>query len=275
MIYVRGGTTGNGPSKVRAILTCPRAYAFSRHHQTTAPALRRGTLIHAGLAQYHAIRGARAGGCWIGTDGENRWVSPEDAAEIATPDEGILAAAHEEGEAPDGPLATLARQAVAAFEADHAHTRRRVLAVEVVVRLEIDGHVVTPRVDLIFQDAADRVWICDYKTTSKPDNRAPVAYTNDVQMLMLSWYGQRVWGPQFGGVLLAIINVAASPPTTYSATAMCGAKLVSEVPDLVRRAAEIDLRYGGRPPGEWPATPTDQTCVNRYRVCPHIHECKG
>lgn len=232
-------------------------------------------MIHAGLAQYHAIRGARAGGCWIGTDGENRWVTPEEAADIASPDEGILAAAREAGEAPEGPLATLARQAVAAFEADHAHVRRRVLAVEVVVRLEIEGHVVTPRVDLIFQDAADRIWICDYKTTSKPDHKAPIAYTNDVQMLALSWYGQRAWGAAFGGVILALINVAASPPTTYSTVAMCGAKLVSEVPDIIRRAAEIELRYAGQPPGAWPATPTEHTCVNRYRVCPHIHDCKG
>ena len=201
------GQSSVGWHRHGTVLECPQKYAYAyvenarRSSPKAAPFL--GTLIHQGLAHYYLHVGLMQRGKAHGSYA--RW--DQAISEHAThSDEGLLFPAPER-EA----LATKALAIVKSYIQHYGELdsgKLEIVKVEHEIKVDIDGELYTQRADLIVQSKRDgKIYTWDHKTAGGFGlSYGAQQYTLSGQILGLRYLGERVYGEQFGGVLLNMIG---------------------------------------------------------------------
>lgn len=138
-------------------------------------------------------------------------------------------------------------------------------------------YLYTARVDLMWssvehRESDRRTYIVDHKGAAGAigaGSSTVRGYATSGQIHGLRWLGQRVFGAQFGGVMLNMIG--REPPFRFgrppleSATAMT-ARFERTIIEAERRIAEAEM--SGLPARDWTPAANETVCVGRYGVCP-------
>ena len=209
-VHLKLLTTGQsevGWHRHEALLLCPQKYAYSyvlkrpRGAPQAAPFL--GTLVHVGLAHFYLHLGldqrAARHGSWA------RWTEAIQMYARESP-EGLLVRAPEREDSMRKALAILAVYGKTYGRADSVGFE--VVKVEHEIRVEIDGALYTQRADLIVKNKRDgKVYIWDHKTAGGFGlSYGAQQYTLSGQILGLHYLGQKLYGMDFGGVVLNMIG---------------------------------------------------------------------
>lgn len=211
-ILLDTGPSRAGGHQMELFETCPRMFRImedmAREGAKTKGSrffLNRGSLVHIGLAHYHAIRAINEQGKVRAGD-----VHISNPAQLYPPVEAVHVGAdvHPEWR---GSL----REAEALVEryiewADTNPNPWEIIGVEVEVGIQLaPGEVYTARLDLLVRHRAlTTIFAVDHKTAYYPQD-APKLYGHSWQMLGVQEIGRELWGPKWGGIVL---NVIASAP---------------------------------------------------------------
>lgn len=270
--HIDAGSSGEwGWHATELAMRCPQLFAYHHriHHserggeQGDRAALLKGSLVHQGLAHHYArVQNAQTG---------------RDPDEWATPDVAIEACAAKLGGSAARYIA-LAQSVVRAYAAHWANEVLEVLHVEEVFAAEIGGYRFTQRFDLVAREPSGKVVIFDHKTTGRIDANVPQRYVLSGQFLGMASFGRNIWGDEFGGVRLNLIEVPFDGksfdfkrlPTDPAPNAL------RLFPLTVRAARDriAELDKSGLDPWEWPKTLSEQTCITAYGKCDGFELCR-
>lgn len=271
-IFIEGGSSGEwGWHSVGTFLECPQRFSFEHNMKLAAgtrDALVRGSMLHAGLAQYYARKWAEQNG--------------EDPEGFASPADAIRKSAGEDDPAIGAKYLDLVLNTQAWYEHNWSHETVKILDVEVIMRTEItssDGRVFphTQRADLVVEDSNGKVWIWDHKSASRIDAKTYAGYAVSGQFQGLKHLGREYFGAQFAGVKVNLIQWPYKddppkfdrvPPEPAPAIERRWARVTADA-----RAAIEDLRRT-RDPQDWPRAMSEQTCVGRYGRCHFYEKCQ-
>lgn len=267
--FIDAGSSGEwGWHATELALRCPQLFAY--HHRIPgvkgdgdrAPLLK-GSLVHQGLAHHYArIQNAQQG---------------RDPEEWATPSAAIEACAEKLGKEAFAYVA-LAQSVVRAYAAYHANENIEVMYVEEVFGAEIGGYKFTQRFDLVVRDASGRVVIIDHKTTGRIDAKVPQRYVLSGQFLGMANFGRSIWGDEFGGVRLNMIEIPFSGDNfKFSRIATDPAPNALKLFPITVKAARdriAELDASGIDPWEWPKALSEQTCITAYGKCDGYELCR-
>lgn len=267
--FIDAGSSGEwGWHATELALRCPRLFAYTyrvpgakREHTDSAPLLK-GSLVHQGLAHHYA----RMESIQQGRD-PNEWATPDDAIEECAKKLGPYAAQY----------VPLAKDTVARYAGHWAHERVEVIAVEEVFASEIGSFKYTQRLDLVVREADGKVWIWDHKTTGRITRDVAARYTLSGQFIGMYNFGVRVYGDDFGGVKLNLIEVGDSGMGAFKRqTPDPAPEAIRSFPLTVLHARErVDaLDRSGIEPSNWPQTLSEQTCVTAYGQCNFFEKCR-
>jgi hypothetical protein len=266
--FIDAGSSGEwGWHATELALRCPRLFAYTyrtgqKREETSSPPLLKGSLVHQGLAHhYRRKQEVQQGG-----DPET-WATPEDAIDDCATKLGAHAPQY----------AALAKDTVARYAMHWANERLEVMAVEEVFGSEIGGWRYTQRLDLVVREADGKVWIYDHKTTGRITRDVATRYTLSGQFIGMHNFGSRVYGDDFGGVKLNMIEVGDNGIGGFKR------QMPDPAPGAIRafpltvlhareRVAELDR--SGIPPEAWPQTLSEQTCVTAYGTCQFFEKCR-
>ena len=277
--FLDAGSSGQyGWHATEIALRCPQLFAYHYRCGSGARlagerhALIRGSLVHAGLA-HHYIR-------------MQNWQNGSDPNEWATPEAAIIDCADKlraEGEVSAMEYVPAATAIVAAYQQHYATEKLTILSVEEVFTSEIGGHKFTQRFDLVAQRPDGKVYIFDHKTTGFLSSKLPERYTLSGQFLGMANFGQRLYGTDFGGVVINLIACGAAyelaPPTKIDFSreppnpAPQSQRLFS-LSVLHARERIEQLDRSGLDPWNWPKTLSEQVCVTAYGKCEGYELCR-
>lgn len=265
--FIDAGSSGEwGWHATEVAMRCPRLFAYQYRNiiekeETDRPALLKGSLVHAGLAQHYARMQSKQQG-----RDENEW---------ATPDEGIENEAKLRGQYAEQ-YVPLAKAAVREYKLHWMNEKAEVLHVEEVFRSTIGGFAFTQRLDLVVRGPDGKVYIWDHKTTGRLTGNTPERYTLSGQFLGMAMFGRQVWGDEFGGVRMNFIELGAN-----------GFKFQRSEPDpapSAQRTFPLTVLHARQriealdasdiPPKEWPMALSEQTCITAYGPCEHFETCR-
>jgi hypothetical protein len=221
----------------------------------------RGSIAHAGLAHLYARQRAIQLG-----ENPNEFYPPSIAMAIVAEKYGALGAE----------LLPVADRVVRGYVARYATENYRVLGVEELVQTTFCGHPYTARVDWIYMDRAQKVWIVDHKCVSKLEGKVYRRYTMSGQILGLWHIGARAYGERFGGVQ---VNFLAVNPQSYDRVVPEPAPwMLQRFPAVVARAHEgiagLQKKIAADPSFVAPATPSEHTCWPYSRPCEFFEACR-
>lgn len=222
-----------------------------------SPALSKGRLLHVALAQRYAEMGFP----------HREWVCPEEAIEV-------VALLH--GEQRYTPLIQQVYEAYDreyAFEAEHWS----VIAVERMYDVNIRGHRLTGRVDLVLQDRYGRIYGCDHKTSGHlgAGTKHTRFYSVSGQMLAYSYMLRKEYGDQFSGMMVNLVQVTEEPQFLRSVldrSPFMEEKFEQSVVDLEERISRTQAL--GRAHSDWPKAMSELTCYTRYGECAFFDRCR-
>lgn len=266
--FIDAGSSGEwGWHATELALRCPRLFAYTyrvggtREATSSAPLLK-GSLVHQGLAHYYA----RMQSLQQGRD-VNEWATPADAIDDCAKKLG-----------PHAPqYVPIAKDTVSRYAAHWASERLDVIAIEEVFSSEIGGYKYTQRLDLVVREPDGKVWIYDHKTTGRITREVASRYTLSGQFIGMANFGSRVYGDDFGGVKLNLIEVADSGMGAFKRQIPDPAPgAIRSFPLTVLHARERveALDRSDIPPHEWPQTLSEQTCVTAYGQCTFFEKCR-
>lgn len=273
--FISAGSSGAGTSKYKAAATCLRLYAWTYvepqpEQAQASPAQALGSILHAGIAHLHARRAAAQPGGFV-LQGQ-RFLDP---AQIATPDAAMAATQQQLG----GDLQR-AQNIFAAYAEQFRVDTWRLMHVEDCWAFElVPGVPLSFRLDLVYREPkTGKVYIMDHKTASMP-KLAPklLDYGMDLQIVGLRWLGQRLWGADFGGVML---NVIATAPTAAGLYAHArglvepAPRLVQDFPQTIADIAARIRSMEGRAAIDWTPAAHELICHHRYGRCASMERCK-
>ena len=277
--YLDAGSSGEwGWHATEIALRCPQlfAYHYRCHGADMAgdrAALIRGSLVHQGLAHYYArLREAQMFG-----DPE-AWATPEDAII-----ECAARLASREGDTNAPSFVQSATNIVLDYIDHYRAETLEVISVEEVFTSEIAGRKFTQRLDLVGRRGDGKIYIFDHKTTGFYSAKVPERYTLSGQFLGMASFGQRLFGEEFGGVIInALACGAASAPTERGKTTFTRVP-PNPAPNALRlftisvqhareRIEELDRQ--GVDPWRWPKVLSEQVCVTAYGKCEGYELCR-
>jgi len=266
--HIDAGSSGEwGWHATELALRCPQLFAY--HHRIKgldfgdrAPLLK-GSLVHQGLAHHYA----RMQSAQQGRD-PDEWAKPEVAIDACAEKLGRAALQ----------FVDLAKQVVREYAAQYAAETIAVLSVEEVYRSEVQGRAFTQRFDLVARNAAGKVLIFDHKTTGR---LAAIGkrYTLSGQFLGMESFGRAIWGSDFGGVVLNLVEL----PAKYGARCTFERKAAEPAPNAARGFTLTVLHARERiealdaaqtDPWQWPKTLSEQVCVSAYGTCDAFEFCR-
>lgn len=273
--FIDAGSSGEwGWHATELAMKCPQAFAYNyrvkwseaegdgrpvRAARPKGPLLR-GSLVHAGLAHLYARM----------RDGADAWATPEEAIDRCAVELGEGAAA----------FVPMAKSAVRAYGAHYLSDRLVPLHVEEVFAAEIGGWKFTQRLDLVARDATGKVVIIDHKCVSMIGKDAAPRYTLSGQFLGMAQFGRAVFGSEFGGVLVNLLEVRdRDGHLAFSFRRVP----VDPAPNALRlfpltvkhardRVAALDA--AGIDPMEWPKALSETVCVSAYGPCEWFETCR-
>jgi hypothetical protein len=259
-ILINAGPSERGWHRIETFL-CPRRYAYRYllgFDDGSRCALVLGSLVHIVLA-HHYIRRKRG----------------VDVALYYTPEEALIEGARVLGAEPDQIKAAgeIYRNYVATWGQEAIEVLNVEEQFEALLR---EKWRFTMRFDLVFRDAAKKIWIIDHKTTSAEVNkRISRIYTMSGQILMMQVMGRGLWGNAFGGVRLNLIQSRApykllrdSPDPAPTALGGVVARICDAEEGIAR------LQASGLPPLEWPMATSEHLCFMRYGECAYFDRCR-
>lgn len=266
MKFIDAGSSGQwGWHATELAMKCPQAFSYAYRvpwpegdrPRSNAPALMKGSLVHAGLAHHYAII----------RDGLGVWASPEEAIRRCADELGPAAAE----------FVPSAGAAVRAYAAHYAIGDLEPLHIEEVFEAEIGGWKFTQRFDLVARNAAGQVVIADHKTTALATAVAASRYTLSGQFLGMATFGRHLWGKDFGGVLINLIELKDGSPAWFRRV------MVEPAPHALRlfpltvkhardRVAALD--EAGIDPWEWPKALSETVCTSAYGNCEWYENCR-
>lgn len=268
--HIDAGSSGEwGWHATEIALRCPQLFAY--HYRIGREALgtggnraplMKGSLVHQGLAHHYArVQSAQEG---------------RDPEEWARPDVAIEACAEKLGKEAL-PYISLAQSVVRSYAAHHATETIRPMHVEEVFTAEIGGYKFTQRFDLVARDASGKVVILDHKTTGRIDSKVTQRYVLSGQFLGMASFGRRIWGDEFGGVRLNLIEMGDDGQHKFSRVTTDPAPHALRLfPLSVEHARKRidDLDKSGLDPWEWPKVLSEQVCITPYGRCDGYDLCR-
>lgn len=273
--FIDAGSSGEwGWHATELAMKCPQAFAYAYRVPWSEaegdgkpvrpvvpkPALLKGSLIHQGIAHHYARM----------RDGASEWATVEDA---------IHDCARKLGPAADE-FIDVALAAVRAYAAYYYADSLKPLSIEEVFSAEISGWKFTQRFDLVARDASGRIVVVDHKTTSAFSTTTASRYALSGQFLGMAQFGRALWGAEFGGVLINLIEMRESAgvssfnfkrvPVDPSPNALRLFPLT--IKHARDRVAELDR--SGLDPLEWPKVLSETVCTTSYGHCEWRELCR-
>lgn len=134
----------------------------------------------------------------------------------------------------------------------------------------------TQRIDaVVLEIATGLIHYWDHKSTARIDAKVHARYTLSGQSLAMQHLGLRRHGREFGGFYINLIGLN---PVSFDRERVAPAPYaLSRWPrDLVFQANQmkrLEVEYG-TDPHEWPASPTEMTCMTAYGPCEYFDMCR-
>lgn len=269
--FIDAGSSGEwGWHATELAMRCPQAFAYNYRvkwseaegdelpvrPKRSRDALLKGSLVHQGIGHLYArLR-----------DGEDAWAAP-DAAIVWAADK-LGEGAHE--------FIELAQRAVRAYESEYALENLEPLHIEEVFAAEIGGYRFTQRFDLVARDAAGRVLILDHKTTAMLSGNTASRYTLSGQFLGMANFGRSVWGKEFGGVVVNLIEFRNNGFGFKRVPVEPAPHSQRLFPLTVKHARDriAALDASGADPMEWPKALSETICTTSYGNCEFYSVCR-
>lgn len=270
--FIDAGSSGEwGWHATELAMRCPQAFAYNYRvkwsdaegdelpvrPKRSRDALLKGSLVHQGIGHLYArLR-----------DGDDAWAPPDDAIEWA---------ADKLGEGADQ-FIPLAQAAVRAYEAEYAMDLLEPMHIEEVFAADIHGWKFTQRFDLVARDATGRVLIIDHKTSSMLSANTASRYTLSGQFLGMANFGRSVWGKEFGGVLVNLIEFRGNGGFGFKRVPVEPAPHALRLfPLTVKHARDriAALDASGDDPMEWPKALSETICTTSYGNCEFYSVCR-
>ncbi len=270
------GPSRRGWHRLQLAMQCPRKYALYIASKATpgpvsSPALIRGVLLHLALAHHYALK-----------------KNPK--ADIYTP----LDAMKEKVQSQPNPEewdkhSTIVARTYLQYDLHWAAERYLVSQVErelvghIQDTLQPEPYLYTQRADLIVQHPRSGLYyIVDHKTTGRRPSTAVKYYTLSGQFRGYNFFGRSLWGDQYGGVLLNMIQWPKKDGSaTFLRTELATAPYADKTfRDTVIHAERLirDLRdkhgHETEDPMHWPAAHHETACWTPYGPCKNHTRCE-
>ena len=273
---LNAGPSERGWHRIEGASRCLRLFAWRESGALTwksSEPLIKGSLLHIGLAHVYARQRAEEQG-----EDPDYYMLPEEAVRaLAAIEADQASTAHETAlwrvSVPNIILA------IRAYEARWRHCSWKVVMVEEELRAQIpkwDGDgtfLFTQRADLAVQDRDGKFWIVDHKSCYRIESKTLRQHILSGQFLGYQVFGRRLWGRDFGGVI--VNRVKLSEPYDFDRTTLEPAP--SAIKHFAKNLALQEHMVGmfeGKPPIEWPAVYSDQTCWGKYGKCDAFELCQ-
>lgn len=281
-ILINSGPSSRGSHRLGSFARCPQLFAYEqilRLDLGERGPLVRGSIGHVGLAHHFArMRAVRR---------------EEDPEQFYTVEDAMGLAAQSFGEMGMHYLPIAAR-AVAAYIAANAFTVREVLHVEHEVRAFIrwepeyvlvhperasKKYLITQRLDCVYKDSSGKVWLEDHKFVARIMAKTVSRYTLSRQFHLMQWFGHALYGDDFGGARINLIECPESAEKPVKLESLP----VEPAPNAVRRYTrnlcdmeeQIErLEAEGRDPWDYPAAMHEQVCMTPYGRCDAWDLCR-
>ena len=297
--YIEAGPSGRGWSRLGTILTCPQSYAWRYVRHAPSPpsdGQATGSVGHAALAHHYGRIGAgQPGGVLLA---DERCADP---SRVLSPWDAIERCAEDQRRAGASPNVAAIRDTFNRYLDVYSQENYRVIAIEAMFRASIPcaPHVVpvwqysddphappvqigertvteyeyTARADLVYQFGG-KVYIVDHKFHARVDKNTAGGYSLSGQFVGLRWLGSQVYGDDFGGLVLNIVQTTpphnmVRPPLKPAPHLL--ATFARTVVDAEARREAIEAE--GRAPNAWPKVMSETVCYNKYSACPHVDRC--
>jgi hypothetical protein len=255
-ILINSGPSARGFHRLELFMRCPMLYAWNKLKPEANKSLPlvRGSICHVGLAHLYnrAIPGVD----------RNAYCSPIEAMGKV----GIEMDAS--GDLVHGSIAC-----IKAYSEYWAQEDFEVVAVEHPLSIEFGPYLYTARIDLTVRDARG-IWFYDHKISGRLTKNVADRYTLSGQMLGLWHIGHETYGNQFAGVKLNLIQF--DPPRFERQPVDPAPFRLSRFPlDVIAIEDRIAaLEQSGLPLDQWPAHPSEMTCLHSYGPCPFREQCR-
>lgn len=284
-----GGESPNGAHRRAKWTACPRKYHLSKTREKH-PMYRFliGTIVHQMLAQHF--------------DRQRLYQSDGDPNDFYSPDEEEMKVKFlaELKAVEEGNPAEYSVDGIWAEALDHYRVFRKwcvrhrvlenweIIATEYVLEWTVNDPesgpvVVTQSADLVLRNRIDgKVYLVDHKWTGARSPASMVGrYAMDDQFVGYWAFGERIWGEEFGGVLIFLLKNEGKDKYghPYRVNKSCELVAVPRFPKLVSAwepravmASRIAQAYEGLPLDEIPAIPSYTNCKAGFG-CPYTEFC--
>ena len=276
-VLIDPGPSRNGWHRLQKALRCPRLFALSYRTEKAGVGrvpsvpLIKGSMLHIGIAHHYAILQAKQR-----EEDPDQYYSPLDAiAELVTRQPEPHRSAWQE-HLSDVQSVMLQYQTHWMGEKWNVEAIEKELKVNVFDEERGKTLFFTQRVDAVWRDPKDGKWyFVDHKTAARWSKPKLMKYSMNGQMIGYQMIGSKMFGDEWGGVLLNVIEwpkkggVASFhqtqvEPAPYS---------VSKFKDTVIQAERMIEMYENRDPLDWPGAHHDAACWP-YDACSHYETCQ-
>ena len=268
------GPSRKGWHRLAKVLRCPRLYALSykKKHRTSdeppAEPLVKGSLFHVGLAHHYGLQSD---------------LYPD--VELYSPGEAFEQLAQSQ---PQGHRAAwqryVAEMNITLLDYQtHWHAENWIvkgieheLMVNVYDEQVNDTYFYTQRVDLVWEHpVTGKVWFVDHKTTGRFTDKTLGGYSMNGQFLGYQMIGQKMFGEQWGGVILNIIEWGKGKKSaSFRRMPIDPAPhAVANFKQSILRAERTIREFEQTAPELWPGTHQEAACWP-YRKCRFYDTCQ-
>ena len=288
-LLLDAGPSARGWHRAATSLTCPQLLAYTDELRLNLPeagVLVRGSLVHLALAHYfrrlQAVQEGADPDQFLGPAAAVRaFAAMQDARPVSLyklPD------GRPSKHAASVPYAGFVDAAIGAVEAMHRWFRAdqwRVVAVERQVHADVPQHdgstqLFSQRLDLVLEDRAGTVYICDHKTRGRKDARTERAYGRSGQFQGFQVFGHDLWGARWGGAYIFFVTMASAKTTIERVPAPGYLHRVQGFPTTIRWAEHLQAEARRLHPDPWerPRVGLDNgACEHRFGPCPAALLC--
>lgn len=266
-ILLDTGASQRGWSFYESFLRCPQLGAWKYLHNggvarsevPNSEPLQRGSLLHLMLAHHYAREIATA----KGQDPDLYW-TPHAAIEV------LFDRGFDESYRHD--CSTI-------FDAYLKHwvdDRWEPLYVEREIKLRFGASLYTMRLDFVVRDRyTKKIHFVDHKSSSKVDPSNITRYGLSGQFLGATWAGMKLYGDDFGGVIINMLPSRSYGKLKFLRLALPAAPAALQAfPKSIEHVDRILKRYESTPHDAWPRVFSEHTCVTSYGVCDFYAQCQ-
>lgn len=279
-----GGPSTRGFHFYESFIRCPRHYALARHMAlwVDTPPLIKGTLGHAGAAQYRARQALSTAGSTFTCNGvtltaREQLARPAAVARVLAYVHGDAWVAHLD-EAVTGIQAYVDQTAGARLDVVFIETEMK-LRVHVARWLADQPFLYTQRGDWGSRDQARRVRLHDVKFIQRYRTTTMNRYKLSGQMIGYYIFGKRLWGEKFAGVVIEFVELSSgrviSKVWPFAPNAIN--RYMTDLGYWERNRRELDglMTAGQLEPHEFPGSWSEHACNGPYGLCPGADPALG